>query len=454
MRILLVYPSTLEAGKAVKFRKAFLPPLNLAILDRLTEQANPKHEVKIINDCVETIDFSLPCDLVGITAITSQAMRAYQIADRFRSQGATVVLGGVHPSLLPQEAMNHADAVVVGEAEKLWPEILSDFESGRLKALYTCNERPHLNDLVIPKWDNFNLSIYRRRIGYRMPRMPLFTTRGCLHNCKYCSVSKFFGRKYRHKPVENVLREIDATNAESLFFADDNIICNTDHAESLFAALKARKRKIRWMGQADTRILKQPQLIEMAADAGCKSMIFGIESINQKNLADMKKRFNRPEQYIELYKRCTRVGIKPWYSMIFGLDHDTLETMVQTADYLKKNRIWNVLFWILTPLPGTDLYQEMSSNKRIVSRDWSKYDCSNVVFKPNQISADDLYANFWKVYQSFYTAPIMFQRLRDIYRNSKSPLKSAIQNIFYQIYFRKQISESHSPYSMGISQIS
>jgi radical SAM superfamily enzyme YgiQ (UPF0313 family) len=183
-------------------------------------------------------------------------------------------------------------------------------------------------------------------------------------------------------------------------------------------------------------------------------MIFGIESINQKNLADMKKRFNQPKQYIELYKRCRRAGIKPWYSMIFGMDNDTLETMAETADYLKKNRIWNVLFWILTPLPGTDLYQEMSSNKRIISHDWSKYDCSKVVFKPSQISPDDLYANFWRIYLSFYTTPVMFQRVLDIYRNSKSPLQSAIQNIFYQIYFRKQISESHSPYSMGISQIS
>ena len=454
MKILFVYPSTLASGNAVKFRKAFLPPLNLAILDRLTEQANPRHDVKIINDCVETIDFNMTCDLVGITAITSQAMRAYQIADRFRSKGTAVVLGGVHPSLLPQEAMNHADAVIVGEAENLWPEILSDAEAGRLKPLYTSDARPDLDDLIIPKWDHFNLSIYRRAIGYRMPRMPLFTTRGCLHNCKYCSVSKFFGRKYRHKPVENVLKEIDATGAESIFFADDNIICNNDHAQQLFTTLKERKQKIRWMGQADTKILKQPHLIELAAAAGCKSMIFGIESINQENLADMKKRFNQPEQYIELYKRCTCAGIKPWFSMIFGMDHDTLETMVETADYLKKHRIWNVLFWILTPLPGTDLYNEMSSNKRIVNRDWSKYDCSNVVFKPSQITPDDLYANFWRIYQSFYTVPVMLQRLRDIYRNSKNPLKSAIQNIFYQMYFRKQISESHSPYSMGISQVS
>ncbi len=454
MKILLVYPSTLSAGKAVKYRKAFLPPLNLAILDRLTEQANPRHDVKIINDCVEAIDFNMACDLVGITAITSQAMRAYQIADRFRSKGTAVVLGGVHPSLLPQEAMNHADAVIVGEAENLWPEILSDAEAGRLKTLYTSDVRPDLNDLVIPKWDNFNLSIYRRAMGYRMPRMPLFTTRGCLHNCKYCSVSKFFGRKYRHKPVENVLKEIDATGAESIFFADDNIICNEDHSRELFTTLKERKQKIRWMGQADTKILKQPQLIESAAASGCKSMIFGIESINQKNLADMKKRFNQPEQYIELYQRCTGAGIKPWFSMIFGMDHDTLETMAETADYLKKNRIWNVLFWILTPLPGTDLYDEMASSKRIVNRDWSKYDCSNVVFKPSQIAPDDLYANFWRIYQSFYTVPVMLQRVLDIYRNSKNPLKSAIQNIFYQMYFRKQISESHSPYSMGISQVS
>jgi radical SAM superfamily enzyme YgiQ (UPF0313 family) len=454
MKILLVYPSTLSAGKVVKFRKAFLPPLNLAILDRLTEQVNPRHDVNIINDCVETIDFNTPCDLVGITAITSQAIRAYQIADRFRSQGVTVVLGGVHPSQLPQEAVKHADAVVVGEAEEIWPEVLSDFEAGRLKALYTSHERPDLTNLVIPKWDNFNLSIYRRAIGYRMPRMPLFTTRGCVHNCKYCSVSKFFGRKYRHKPVENVLNEIDATNAESIFFSDDNIICNTDHTENLFTALKARKKKVRWMSQASTKILDQPQLIEMAADAGCKSMIFGIESINQKNLADIKKRFNHPEQYIELYNRCIRAGIKPWYSMIFGLDHDTLDTMEETAQYLKKNRIWNVLFWILTPLPGTDLYQEMSSDNRIISADWSKYDCSNVVFKPSQISPENLNSNFWNIYQSFYTVPIMFQRVLDIYRHSKSPLKSVIQNIFYQMYFRKQISGSHSPYSMGISRIS
>lgn len=448
MKILLIYPTTTTNGRPNKYRKAFLPPLNLAILDRLTYLANKKHQVKIINECVEDIDFNSDCDLVGITCLTSNVIRAYQIADTFRGFKKKVLLGGIHPSLMPHEAINHADSVVIGEAENIWPEILSDVESNRLKRFYQDRNFPDLEQLIIPKWNNMSLGIYRRSYGRKMPRMPIYTTRGCIHACKFCSVSKFFGRSYRCKPISHVLEEIKSTPAESYFFTDDNIICKPNYSENLFKALCTIDRKIRWFSQASTSLVNKPYLIDLAAQAGCRSLFFGVESINPHSLKALNKNINDPNKYIELSKACSRVGIQPWFSMIFGFDEDSLDTMIKTVEFLKKHNVWNVVFWILTPLPGTDLFNEMKSSGRIKILNWEKYDLNHVVFSPNFFESKDLAVHFWNTYKSMYTISSIY--LRSIYALKISKIKGLITSLINQFYTRDQINKHIHPYSMGI----
>lgn len=451
MKILLIYPTTTSNGLPDKFKQAYLPPLNMAILDSLTHMANPKHSVRIINDVVEEVDFNTDCDLVGITSLTAQATRAYQIADAFRDRGIKVVMGGIHPSMCPDEALNHADAIVVGEAENVWAEVLNDADNGTLKRVYKDNDYPDLSDLIIPRWKNLNLSIYRRSFGRKYPRMPIFTTRGCVHNCKYCSVTKHFGRSYRYKPINNILEEIKLTGAESYFFVDDNIICNADYSETLFNALKRSVGDIRWLSQCSTAVLKKPHLIDMAGQAGCRSMIFGIESINKENLKKIKKSFNDPESFLELHHRCLEAKIQPFFSIIFGLDNDLISNMWETLNYLKKHKIWNALFWILTPLPGTDLFDEMLKEGRIIHTDWSKYDLNHVVFHPLNFSRDDLYYNFWKLYESFYSTSNIIRKLFSKHKPDKF-LDYYITFLMNQYYSRRQVKSHCHPLSMGLNK--
>ncbi len=449
MKILLIYPSTTTNGRPDKYKKAYLPPLNMAILDALTHKTNPGHDVRIVNDVVETVDFDADCDLVGITALTAQATRAYQIADTFRKRGKKVIMGGIHPSMCPDEALEHADALLIGEAENVWPEVVNDAEEGRLKQIYKDDGYPDLSELIIPRWDNIDLSLYRRSVGRRYPRMPIFTTRGCVHNCKYCSVTKFLGRKYRYKPIDNVLAEIKDTDAESYFFVDDNIICNADYSESLFTAIKRSSKQIRWLSQCSTFILKKPDLIKLAGQAGCRSMIFGIESINKENLKEIKKSFNNPENFAELHRLCLEAKIQPFFSIIFGLDHDLISNMWETLNYLKKHKIWNAFFWILTPLPGTDLFDEMQKEGRILHTDWSKYDLNHVVYRPMNFSSDDLYQNFWKLYKTFFSATNIIRKLLSSHSPDKF-LQYYATFLSNQIYSRRQVKNHLHPLSMGI----
>lgn len=449
MKILLIYPTTTSNGIPEKYRKVSLPPLNLALLDRLTELANPKHQVKIINEYVENIDFDMDVDLVGITALTPQAVRAYQIADTFRAKGKKVILGGVHPSLLPEEAQNHADSILIGEAEDIWADILADFENGREKPVYQSESLPDLTPLVIPKWDNMDLSVYRRSIGRTLPRMPIYTTRGCVFDCDFCSVSKFFGRTFRTKPIENVLMELAATNAESYFFADDNIICNRGYSIELFKAISSSvKQKIRWFCQASTTLVNQQDLIPLAAKAGCKNIFFGVESIHSDTLESVNKKMNDPMKYVELYHRCSKEGIQPWYSFIFGFDSDTRESVWDTIAFLKKHNIWNVVFWVLTPLPSTKLYQDMADAGRIIDSDWSHYDVSHVVFQPKNFSVKELQDTFWQLYKSMYSPRSVLSRSAYTFKHTK--FVSFLNSFVAHNYYRMQINKLTHPYEMGL----
>ncbi|MBF0423257.1 MAG: B12-binding domain-containing radical SAM protein [Magnetococcales bacterium] len=446
MKILLIYPSVLDAyGLAKKFRRAYMPPLSLAILQSLTPR---HHEVRIVNDVVEPVDFDIDVDLVGITAMTTQIGRAYQIADAFRRRHVQVVIGGIHATLLPEEAGRHADAVVVGEAEDVWETVLHHAGQNRLQPLYQCNHRPDLSRRVAPDWRGMDLGIYMLgRDG--LPVMPIFTTRGCPIGCDFCSVTTSSGTAIRSKPVDHVIEEINALpKAQNYFFVDDTIDMRPDYARELFKGLQwnRRQKEIDWMSQATTTIYRKPDLLNLAFASGCNQLFIGMESIGAQALDSVGKSCNNVEHYDELFTALNTFKILGTASLIFGFDEDTESTVRETIAYFSHRPTMNVICWLLTPLPGTVLFQRMLSQGRLFHQDWSRYDLNHVVFQPRHFSPEALETLYWNLFAELFSP--------DMIRKRTATLKSiGYRNVeafhFLQRYNVTLVKQRMHPYSAG-----
>jgi len=396
MKILLISP-TINAEKRTN-KGLMMPQLSLYILEGLTPA---DIEVEIIEEEITPIDLDQGCDLIGISCLTANAPRAYELCQEFRKRGKTVVLGGVHPTILPEEALEYADCVVIGEAEGVWQTLLYDFRKGRLKKTYH-EPTPDLS-IYIPK--DFSKIIKKRLFNL----IPLLTTKGCPYNCDFCCVTNLFGKKIRHLPIENIVKDIQESGAKNFIFLDDNIIGNPKYAKELFKALIPLK--INWVGQSSISLLvEENNLLQLAADSGCKKLFFGIESVSKEQIKQMRKAIQDIENLESAFKKIKKMGILIHASMVFGFDNDTKEIFNDTVRFLIKNKVNTVSFNVLTPYPGTKTYEDLKNENRLITTDWSYYDHNTVVFRPKNMTPYELQAGKVRARKEFYSIPSVLKR--------------------------------------------
>ncbi len=405
MKILLISP-TVDAEKRTN-KGLMLPQLALYILEGLTPE---EHEIRIIEEESELVDLEQECDLVGISCMTANAPRAYELCREFKKRGKTVLLGGVHPTILPEEALEHADCVVVGEAEGVWDTLLKDFQKNELKERYH-EPKPDLAKYVRKDFKK----ILKNRL-FKM--IPVMTTRGCPYNCEFCCVTNLFGKKIRHIPIENVVSDILDSGAKNIMFLDDNIIGHPKYAKALFKAIKPLK--VNWVGQASVSLLvADDELMQLAADSGCKAMFFGIESVSVDQLQTLRKALKEIEHLESAIKKIKKMGILIHASMVFGFDNDTKEIFNETVQFLIKNKVSTVSFNVLTPYPGTKIYDELKSEDRLTTTDWKYYDHNTVVFKPKNMTPFELQMGKINARKKFYSLPSVLRRLSGNLYNPK-----------------------------------
>jgi radical SAM superfamily enzyme YgiQ (UPF0313 family) len=355
-------------------------PLTLTTLAALIPK-ELRFAVELFDEGIADVPLDLKADLVGMTVITGTAKRAYELADGFRRRGITVVLGGPHVTLIPEDAAPHADAMVVGYAEDSWPQLLHDFHNAKLKPRYDQEpglclaDRPFARRELLPSNRYLTKNVFE-------------ATRGCIHNCDFCVVPRAWGRKPYQKPVEQVIADIQQHGARKLIFVDLNIIADREYAMRLFAALVPLK--VQWYGLATVLLADDPELLELAQRSGCKGLLMGLESISPQNLRQNHKAFNSPDKFVRVVERLHEHGIALQGCFVFGLDHDEPDVFLKTAEFAVQAKIDLPRFAIVTPFPNTALYKRLESEGRILTKNWELYDGQHVVFRPAKLSVEEL----------------------------------------------------------------
>ncbi|MCX6629047.1 MAG: radical SAM protein [Candidatus Solibacter sp.] len=443
MRILLILP----AGENVRVtsarpevpKRAMLrfSVLSLTVVAALTPR---RHEVRIVDENVEPIDFASDVDLVGITFMTALAPRAYEIASRFRARGIFVVGGGFHPTLCSAEAVEHLDAVVVGDAEGAWERLLQDVEAGQARKVYageTCPQREMRTP--VPRRD-----LLAPTAKYYVTINAVQTGRGCQHACRYCSVTAFHQQQYRQRPVAEVIAELRGVPRDFIF-VDDNIVRSPEYARELFREMLPLRKH--WVGQCSIEIADDAELLQLAHTAGCRGLFIGIETVNQDNLASVGKQFNDSDRYGVRLRRIRRQGIGVVAGMIVGLDKDEPGIFESCLGFLQRQRIDALQLNILTPLPGTPLFQDLQCTGRITDRRWDLYDFRHVVFQPRRMTAVQLQEGSDWLYSQFYRADrILVRFVRTLYTCGWIPALFGLKlNLTYRYDNRREGIHGRNP---------
>ena len=394
VRIKLILPALTEAGspgtRPIKY--SLFPPLGLATL---AAYARPDDEVAICDEHVEWLDLDDRQDLVGIQVYITSARRAYAIADHYRRRGVRVALGGLHVTSLPEEAAAHADAIFLGPGEDTWPRFLDDLRAGRSAARYVSRSRtllglpPIRRDLI-------------QRHRYLVPNS-LVVSRGCPHHCDFCYKAAFFqgGKQFYTQAVDAALAEIARLPGRHLYFLDDHLFGNPRFAAQLFAGMRGMGRLWPAAGTVQS-VLEQPALLELAVQAGLRSLFVGFETVNAANLAEQRKHQNVGRDYAAAVRRLHDLGVMVNASFVFGMDHDGPDVFPRTVAWAVDQGVETATFHILTPYPSTALFARMEAAGRLVHRDWDRYDTRHVVFRPAGMDAAMLATGYRRAYREFY----------------------------------------------------
>ncbi len=413
MKILFIMPSVHREG-VERVKPFWLPPLGLATIAAHI----PKDiDVEIVDENIEDIDYNAAVDIVGISCMTSQAYHAYAIAREFQKRNVIVAIGGYHPSAVPNEAAEHADAVMIGEGEVIWQSLVNDYRNNCVKKFYYHEDGfPALCGLPEPRRDLLPN-------GYQMMNT-IQTARGCPYACEFCNVSTFFGRKYRVKPVDEVVNEVKSMKeryGNLFFFVDDEITADAKRSIELFKALTPLN--IRWWSQATLRnMTTNPDVMKYAKESGCFIVVIGLETINEKNMLNMNKAHNLISNYEEQIAKIQENGIYINPSFTFGHDNDTEETFDSIFDFINKNRIPMATFNIVTPLPNTEFYERLKRENRIFDNDWSKYNMGNCVFHPKSMTAESLNNCFQEFGRRFYSIYEISRRMSYVEKEDRKLL--------------------------------
>lgn len=378
-------------------------------------------DITIQDEGVQPLKLDFQADLVAISAITGTSLRSYAIADELRAKGHTVVFGGVHATLLPDEAAQHADTVVIGYAEQSWPQLLRDFAQGRMKRRYTqatgrvLSVPPARRDLLDKKKYVTVHSIE--------------ATRGCPHKCDFCAVPAAWPNTYAHRPIEDVVAELSTFADRKAIFIDLSPVEDVHYAKALYRAMIPLR--MRWVGLATTRITEDDELLRLAAQSGCKGLLIGFESISQKTLNETHKGFHAARDYAEVVKKLHDYGIGIQGCFVFGFDNDDTSVFERTVEWVDKVKIDLPRYAVSTPFPGTGLFRRLEAQGRLLHKNWSLYDVEHVVHEPKNMSAERLQEGLEWAWRQSYSYRSIFRRVLGSFCQ---PLLSISLNLGYRYY--------------------
>ncbi len=378
--------------------------VNLPLLSALTP---PGHTVTLVEESFAPDDINQDVDLVGITVLTELALRAYHIGDTYRQKGVKVVMGGIHPTVLPDEALKHADAVVVGEAEGVWPRLVSDAALGQMQRLYRAGKMTDLKGLPKPQR---NLSPGTNGKGYIPIPIGVETSRGCPYDCEFCCIGQTLGHQYRVRPVQEVIAEIESIDSPHLFFVDDALGLNRNAAKKLFTEMIPLRR--RWLAQGTVSLAEDVELLRLMERAGCLGLLIGFESVQKGTQNEVNKIKNLRIDFYEAMHRFHGEGFGILGSFVFGFDYENKDVFEQTLEFIMRSRMDVAQLRILTPYPGTRLYERLLSEGRLLARDWwlRGYPPDTVLYQPKGMTADELINGFSRLNRQVYSFGAMTKR--------------------------------------------
>jgi len=439
MKIGLIQPSIGKIKNQPYVKSWNMYPLNLGVIAGLTPN---DIDISFFDDRHEDIAFDNHLDIVAMPVETYTAKRAYSIADRFRSQGTRVVLGGMHTTLLPQEAKQHSDAIAIGDSETTWPHIVEDFRLGNIKELYISDNKEKTLRGVRPKREIFQGRKY-------LPIELVETGRGCYQKCDFCSVTSTYNHTYRSKSIEDIVEDIESLDRRFVYFVDDNFVSDFKRTKELCDSLTPLK--IRWTSQGSVNMADDKELLKALKASGCLNMLIGFESLNPKSLELMGKSWaSETRNYSESVKKIRDHGITIYATFVFGYDTDTKDDFKRTLDFAIENKFAITAFNHLVPFPGTPLYSRLEKEGRLLYSNWwlrNNGKFGEVVFKPKNMTAEELSESCFNCREEFYSYSSIFSRLNDFKANSRN-----LTNLSYIAYvnlFSRKEAKRRQGWSIG-----